>query len=180
MNERELVKRSQKGDRLAFEELIRQFYPYVSHFLLRITENETLTEDLTQDTFLKMIRNIEKFDLNSTAGFGTWLITIAKRLYIDYLRTERRIMIEDIEQAEHFWEEDFSAGIFTHMEYEEVIRAMEMLPPEQAIAIRLKYEEGMTLEKIAQQFGVPPKTIKSRIHDGKKKLQKFFSRKEKE
>lgn len=81
MNEKDLVKKSQNGDRKAFEDLIRMFYPYVSGFLLKNTNNSDLAEDLTQETFLKMVQNIEKYDLKSKAGFGTWLITIAKNCY---------------------------------------------------------------------------------------------------
>ena len=61
MGEKELVKRCQKGDKKAFEELVERFYPYVSGFLLKTTRNSILAEDLTQETFLKMIRNIEKY-----------------------------------------------------------------------------------------------------------------------
>ena len=58
MNEKALIKKCQRGDRQAFYELIRLYYDYVSGFLLKTTTDETLTEDLTQETFLKMIRNI--------------------------------------------------------------------------------------------------------------------------
>ena len=58
MGEKELVKRCQKGDKKAFEELVERFYPYVSGFLLKTTRNSILAEDLTQETFLKMIRKI--------------------------------------------------------------------------------------------------------------------------
>ncbi len=85
MNEKALIKKCQRGNRTAFDELIRLYYEYVSGFLLKITMNETLTEDLTQETFLKMIRSIEKFDTEGSAGFGTWLVTIAKNCYIDNL-----------------------------------------------------------------------------------------------
>lgn len=77
MGEKELVKRCQKGDKKAFEELVEQFYPYVSGFLLKTTRNSILAEDLTQETFLKMIRNIEKYRPEG-ASFGTWLISIAR------------------------------------------------------------------------------------------------------
>ena len=95
MNEKALIKRCQRGDRQAFEELIRLYYDYVFGFLLKATANETLTEDLTQETFLKMIRSIEKFDPNGSAGFGTWLITIAKNVYIDHLR-RNRVCLEEL------------------------------------------------------------------------------------
>lgn len=96
MNEKALIKRCRHGDREAFDELIRLYYDYVSGFLLKATENETLCEDLTQETFLKMIRSIEKFEPDGSAAFGTWLITIAKNCYIDHLR-RNRIHFEDIE-----------------------------------------------------------------------------------
>lgn len=53
MNEKEIIKRCQSGDRTAFDELIRAFYPYVTKYLLKLTHDETLTEDLTQDVFFE-------------------------------------------------------------------------------------------------------------------------------
>ena len=95
MNEKALIKKCQRGDKQAFEELIRLYYDYVSGFLLKTTMASTLSEDLTQETFLKMIRSIEKFDPGGSAAFGTWLITIAKNCYIDHLR-RNRVPLEDI------------------------------------------------------------------------------------
>ena len=177
MNEKSLIKKCQRGDRQAFDELIRMYYDYVSGFLLKTTADKTLSEDLTQETFLKMIRNIEKFDTGGSATFGTWLITIAKNCFIDHLR-RNHIRFEDIDDIQiadkHSMEED----IERKTEYERVLTAMGTLPPEQAIAIRLKYVEDMTLAQIAERFGVQPKTIKSRIHDGTVKLRKMLNLKE--
>lgn len=177
MNEKALIKKCQHGDRQAFDALIRLYYDYVSGFLLKTTANETLSEDLTQETFLKMIRNIEKFDPGSRAGFGTWLITIAKNCYIDHLR-RNRIYLEDIESLPIEEERNVAEEVEQKLRYEQVLAAMETLPPEQALAIRLKYVEDMTLAQIAQRFGVQPKTIKSRIHDGTVKLRRKLNSKE--
>lgn len=68
MNEKALIKKCQHGDRQAFEELIRLYYDYVFGFLLKTTANEQLSEDLTQDTFLKVISNIEKFNFGGSGG----------------------------------------------------------------------------------------------------------------
>lgn len=157
MNEKALIKRCQRGDRPAFDELIRLYYDYVSGFLLKTTENETLCEDLTQETFLKMIRNIERFDPGGSATFGTWLIAIAKNCYIDHLR-RNRIHLEDIESLQVEDEKNVANEVERKLQYE------------QALAIKLKYVEDMTLAQIAERFGVQPKTIKSRIHDGTVKL----------
>ncbi len=56
MNESSLVKKCQKGEKQAFEKLIRLYYPYIMKFLLKAAVSDTLAEDLTQDTFLKMVR----------------------------------------------------------------------------------------------------------------------------
>lgn len=169
MNEKALIKRCQRGDRPAFDELIRLYYDYVSGFLLKTTENETLCEDLTQETFLKMIRNIERLDPGGSATFGTWLIAIAKNCYIDHLR-RNRIHLEDIESLQVEDEKNVANEVERKLQYEQVMGAMKTLPPEQALAIKLKYVEDMTLAQIAERFGVQPKTIKSRIHDGTVKL----------
>lgn len=66
MNEKALIKKCQRGDRQAFDTLIRLYYDYVFGFLRKTTSDKALTEDLTQETFLKMIRSIEKFDPGGT------------------------------------------------------------------------------------------------------------------
>lgn len=177
MNEKALIKRCQKGEKNAFDELIRLFYPYVSGFLLKTCGDSALSEDLTQDTFLKMIRSIEKYNRDGSASFGTWLVTIAKNCYLDYLR-RNRIHFEDIEKLPIADKSDISEEICKKLQYEEALQAIESLPAEQRIAIRLKYEEQMTLAEIAERFGVPPKTIKSRIHDGTVKLRKLMNAQE--
>ena len=59
LREKALVAACQKGDKQAFNELILLFYPYVYKFLLKTCGEKNLAEDLTQETFLKMVRNIE-------------------------------------------------------------------------------------------------------------------------
>ncbi len=177
MNDKALIKRCQCGDRQAFDELIRLYYDYVSGFLFKNTADETLSEDLTQETFLKMIRNIEKFDSGGSAAFGTWLVAIAKNCYIDYLR-RNRVHLEDIDSLPLEDEGRVADEVERKLQYEKIVKAMETLPLEQALAIKLKYVEGMTLAQIAERFGVQQKTIKSRIHDGIVKLRRKLNLKE--
>ncbi len=177
MNDKALIKKCQRGDRQAFDELIRLYYDYVFGFLLKNTADEILSEDLTQETFLKMIRSIEKYDPGGSASFGTWLITIAKNCYIDHLR-RNRIHLEDIDSLPLEDERNVADEVERKLQYEQIVEAMETLPVEQALAIKLKYVEDMTLAQIAEQFGVQQKTIKSRIHDGTVKLRRMLNLKE--
>lgn len=94
VNEKELIRQCQAGEKAAFDELIRMYYPYVSKYLLKLTGDETLTEDFVQETFLKMIRTIDQFDRNGKASFATYLIAIAKNTWIDHVRRNRAVFSE--------------------------------------------------------------------------------------
>lgn len=177
MHENLIVKRCQRGEKQAFEELIRLYYDYVFRFLLKVSGNQSAAEDLTQETFLKMILSIEKFDLGGSASFGTWLIAIAKNQYIDFLR-KNHVYLQELPLHALSDAGDLAESVAQKMQYEQILQAIETLPPEQGLAIRLKYEEGMTLAQIAERFKTEPKTIKSRIHDGKVKLRKIMNRRE--
>lgn len=173
MNEVDLVRACQKGEKRAFEDLIRMYYPYVSKFLLKVTGDRRAAEDLTQETFLKMVRNINRYVPDGKAGFGTWLITIAKNGYIDSLR-KNRVRFVDIDALPLSDGSDLLDALSSKLQCNAVRAALEALPEEQGRAIRLKYEENMTLAEIAAYFNVPAKTIKSRIHEGTKKLRRMF------
>ena len=166
-----LVKRCQKGEKQAFNEVIQLYSPYVSKFLLKLTMDETLCEDLTQETFIKLIRGIDKFDVKGKAQFTTYIITIAKNCYIDYLRRNGKtiVNIDDVNVADKMQVEDL---IVNKMEVNDIIKCIDSLPPEQGQAIKMKYLEELTLKEIAEIFKTKPMTIKSRIHSGIVKLRK--------
>lgn len=71
LNANALIRKCQRGDRQAFDSLIRLYYDYVFGFLRRATGDQILAQDLTQEAFLKMIRSIETFDPGGSAAFGT-------------------------------------------------------------------------------------------------------------
>lgn len=176
MNEKEIIKRCQNGDKSAFDELIRTFYPYVTKYLLKLTHDENLTEDLTQEVFLKVIRTIEEYRTDGRASFATYVITIAKNTFIDYTRRNRTVFSE-LSESETKDGENPENIVLTSLEYGEAIKYINSLPPNQADVIRLKYIDEYTLREIESITGVPVKTVKSRIHEGTKKLRSFFDRK---
>lgn len=164
MNETKIILECQKGEKKAFEELITNYYPYVSKFLIKLTANEELSQDLVQETFLKLISNIEKFDVKGKATFSTYLIKIAKNCYLDYLKKNNKISLDvDIEKISDS----------SYME-DKIIDEIDRLPFEQAQAIKLKYLEKYSLKEIATEMGTEEKTIKSRIYEGKEKIKRKF------
>lgn len=175
MRDDKLIKRCQRGEKEAFEELIKVYHPYVYGFLLKNIEDKELTEDLTQDTFLKIIRNIDKFDIEGKANFSTYIITVARNCYIDYLRKYKNVRLNvSLEDIDYTLDENIEEVVIDRIESKEVLDKLKDLPEEQQIAIRLKYIQGLTLKEIGQVLHAEPKTIKSRIHNGIAKLRKLF------
>ena len=173
MNEKAIIKRCQNGDKAAFDELIRFFYPYVSKYLLKLTSNPDITEDLTQETFVKIIRAIDTYDISGRATFATYIITVAKNCYIDCCRKNKEIFT-DISEIDIGDSKNLEEQIVNKLEYEKIIQYINSLPPNQQQAIKLKYINELTLNEIAEITGVPSKTVKSRIHEGTKKLRNLL------
>ncbi len=175
LNDIKLIKACQKGEKNAFEELIKLYYPYVKGYLLKNTQDELLTEDLIQETFLKVIEKIECFDINKKISFGTYIISIAKNTYIDYCKKEKHtfVCIDNIPIPDNTHLEDNIINKFDIIKLEKSLRK---IPPEQAQAIRLKFFEYKSLNEIAEIQNTKAITIKSRIHDGKVKLKSLMQK----
>ncbi len=169
MNDKKLIKKCLAGDKEAFNKLISIYYPFVTKFLLKLTRDEDVTKDLTQETFLKLIYHIDKFCFKKEGTFSTYLITIAKNTYIDYIRKKKVELQEvDIQTLSNYisTEEEF----FKEENLKVLLTKIDHLPKAQREAIKLKYIEGYTLNEIARFKNTKSKTIKSRLFEGKKKL----------
>ncbi len=178
MEDKELIQRCKNGDKTAFQELIIKYHPFVFKFLVKITENEHLADDLVQDVFIKVIRNIDKFDISGKAKFSTYIITISKNSYIDYLRREKRVSLLDAANGSSLVETTapgFEEDVINKLYGRDVINKLDNLTYEQKTVIKLKYLEGLTLKEIGEKLDLESKTVKSRIHNGITKLKKLLS-----
>src|SRR6059058_3318177 len=104
---RALVERAQKGDRDALEELYLIHFDRIYSYLRVSVGNRHDAEDLTTQTFLRMLESIGRFRWQS-APFSAWLFRIAHNLAVDHFRTRRRVLVED-EVPEPSGEEESSA-----------------------------------------------------------------------
>lgn len=169
MNDYKLIKKCQKGEKEAFNELITFYYPFILKFLNKLTRNKSISEDLVQETFIKLIKNIDKFNIKGKASFSTYLVTIAKNCYIDYLRRNNKELQEiDINNMPD--KVSIENDYFRAENYDFILEKINDLPFVQKEAIKLKYLEGYTLDEIAKVQKVESKTIKSRLFEAKKKL----------
>lgn len=172
MNDK-LIKKCQNGDKKAFDELIRFYYPFVLKFIIKLTCNKDITQDLVQETFVKLIQNIDHFKIRGKASLNTYLITIAKNTYIDYLRKNNK-ELQEINMDIIPDEKDFESNYLKKENYNLLLKKIDKLPLAQKEAIKLKYLEGYTINEIAKIQKVEKKTIKSRLFEARRKLKEYL------
>lgn len=136
----------------------------------RLLGNRSLSEEATQQTFLKAWQTSTRFD--PSRELGPWLATIARRVAIDLSRSEARRSASPLDAVtpEHPALVSMPAPIETASDAWEVRRAVSALPAEDQQVVRLQHFEGLTHAEIAQRLRVPVGTVKSRSFRAHKRL----------
>ncbi|HLN64590.1 MAG TPA: RNA polymerase sigma factor SigY [Symbiobacteriaceae bacterium] len=160
----DLIAKAQRGDQVALARLLQANYLAVKKYLVTVSFNRTLAEDLTQETMIRAISRIGQY--SGRAKFTTWLISIATNLYMDHLRHQQR---------ERRLEEELAfdpppGGL--EPEWAEAMERLQALPRDVALPVVLKHYYGYTYEEIAEWMGIPEGTVKSRIFNGVRALRK--------
>lgn len=159
------VARAQKGDQVALARLLQENYLPVKKYLITVTHDRTLSEDLTQDTMIRAIQRIGQFSGKSKVS--TWMISIATNLYMDWLRRNKR---ERRLQEESLFDDRPADG--PEPEWMDVMDRLHALPRDVAMPLVLKHYYGYTYEEIAGWMGIPEGTVKSRIFNAARALRK--------
>ncbi|WP_244520522.1 RNA polymerase sigma factor SigY [Fictibacillus solisalsi] len=159
-----MIKQAKKGDHHALSLLLQQNYSILFHYLLKITTNRSVTEDLVQETMLKCIQKIGMYE--EKAKFSSWLISIASHLYMDQIRKQRteKKYNEKFKQARGLkWK-----AMTSNEEWSELLDALCVLNEETRIPLILKHYYGYTYDEIGRMLKIPAGTAKSRVHNGLK------------
>jgi RNA polymerase sigma-70 factor (ECF subfamily) len=169
---RELVARGQQGDRDALEELYLIHFDRIYSYLHVSVGNRHDAEDLTTQTFLKMLEKIGTFKWQS-APFSAWLFRIAHNLAMDHFRARRRWQPEE-EVPEQPGEEEPSAEL-TAMQTigrESMLKLIDRLSPEQQQVLTLKFVFNLPNAEVAAILDKTEGAIKSLQHRALVSLQK--------
>ncbi len=163
-----LVEKAQAGNRHALDQLLKEAYPYVLGYLVKMSHDQELAKDLTQEAMVKAIVNIRKF--RGESKFSSWLITIAANLYRDSLRRKTPVSqhIEGFEGPNCL---DMAGGntsvegqVLQKEMHKDLQGAMKKLPQAQRQAFVLKHMMGYSYEQIAKISNCPLGTVRSRLH----------------
>ncbi len=159
----------------AFEQLYNDYAPMLFGIILRIVDNQADAENLLQDCFVKIWMNIAQFDPQK-GWLATWMINIARNCAIDFMRSGYFSLRRKIH-----WEDPLVSGesrLVTRSLNEETIglrQLLEKLPPACREVIEWMYFDGMSQSEIADTFGIPLGTVKTRTRAALKALRTIFN-----
>lgn len=159
MDEKELLEKAKMGNKSALNTLLQLNYKILFGFVIKMTGDEILAEDITQDALLKSALNIKKFKEN--CKFSTWLIQISVNIYKDTIKKNKFLEFQEQIIPSHNNNPEDRALI--NLEYEAAIKELKELPYKQRTAFILKHYYGYSLEEISLIMDCPKGTVKSRI-----------------
>jgi RNA polymerase sigma-70 factor (ECF subfamily) len=158
----------QRGDRDAFGSLLARYQNRLFRYLLRWVHETAAAEDLFQQTWMRVIRNIHCFD--PKRNFDAWLFALARNIVIDHLRRSRSVSLEEPIGDDLPLSDVISTKAPGPLEQmlrseraELVVKALESQPPVYREILSLRFEEEMKLEEIAEVLDIPLGTVKSRL-----------------
>ena len=158
-----LMEVASKQDKSAFSELFLHFAPRVKSYMMKMGSDETMAEELAQQTLLQIWRKARLFDPTKAAA-STWIFRIARNLRIDNLRKEKFFLVDDFDFAGVPDDKENQEDLICQEETASIVRnAMSELSVDQAAALRLSFYDGLSHADIATQLGLPLGTVKSRI-----------------
>lgn len=170
------------ADRAEFAEHAMQFAPQLYSAALRMTRNQADAEDLMQETYLRAYRGYVGFEEGT--NLRAWLFRILTNTYINSYRARQRrpqeAELADVEDLYLYKQiagidtasrsaEDTLMDLFTD---DEVKKALEGLPESFRLPVLLADVEGFSYREIAEMLDIPEGTVMSRLHRGRKAMQK--------
>jgi RNA polymerase sigma-70 factor (ECF subfamily) len=184
LTDQQVVDLARTGREPAFRELVRRYQRPVFSLIYRLVRDREKAEDLAQDTFIKVLNAIERYD--PTYKFSSWIFKIAHNTALDQLRRKEPETLS-LEGSPHArTDAEIEASTITPESGDEnpeqyaasrelggvIERAIARLRPEYRTAILLCHVEGRPYEEIAEVMGVPLGTVKTYIHRARNELKR--------
>ena len=184
MQDELLIRRAQRGDADAFEQLLLEHQKNVYNLCYRMAGNPDDAMDLSQETFLRAWRCLDQYQFAS--AFSTWLYRLCSNICIDFLRRRRRqqtvpLTFEDADgEAQTYAVPDAQPlpeeQVELKLTRETLAAAMAQLLPEHRAVLQLRVVNEMSYEQIADVLDIQIGTVKSRLSRARNQLKKILER----
>ena len=183
----EIIEQARRGDPLAWEKLVVRYSKRIYNLCYRFVERTDQAEDLTQDIFVKVFRNLNHYRAES-GSFVTWLMSVSRNLLIDHYRQSKDERTTISASAAN---EEEQPGLLENLatnapspeaeldRLEKVAslrKCLNRLSPELREAVILRDLEELSYQEIGTVLGIPDGTVKSRINRGRVELAKSLQK----
>ena len=184
LSDKDVIRHAREGRESAFRELIKRYERPVFSIIYRMVHDRELSEDLAQDTFIKVLNALDRY--NPEYKFSSWIFKIAHNTTIDHIRKKEPETLS-LEGSPHArTQEQAKATSFTAVDTaedpehythsqelgSEIENAIQELRPAYREAILLWHVEGRPYDEIAEIMDLPLGTVKTYIHRGRNELRK--------
>ena len=170
--DRELLTRITEGDRAAFDVLYADYHRRLSRFLLRITSEYPLVEEIINDTMYVVWTQADRF--RSSSKVSTWIMGIAFRTAKNHLRGLARAHRREDTAAQITAISNEGQTPDPYAQSQWLSQALATLPLEQRLTLEMAYYLGHSCAEIAAICDCPVNTVKTRLHAGRLKLKKIL------
>lgn len=169
-----LLLRAQRGEPGAFELFYERFHEGIFRFLYYRLGNQQAAEDLTSETFLRLIKALPDYRAMGLPP-GAWAYQVARNLAVDYFRKERvrsEVMLEDQLLA---GDDDPPAETEKRLTHVELLTALKQLGEDQREVIVMRFVSGLPLSETAQAMNRSEDAVKGLQHRALMTLRRFFT-----
>lgn len=161
MNDFFLIKKIKQGDRDALDTLIEKYYPSIHAYVFRIMQGDDRCNDITQEVFVRFIKNLATFQGGSKVN--RYLFIIAKNCCRDVFRELKEEDLADYENTLASHVPSPHEAMMQHIKQHQMETCIQTLPLQMQECLYLRYYENYKLKEIAQITGVNINTVKSRL-----------------
>jgi RNA polymerase sigma-70 factor (ECF subfamily) len=187
VDDAELIRQAQRGDRVAFEALVRQYDQAVLRLALHLTGSEQDAQDVYQEAFLKAYRHVGNFRFE--CSFYTWIYRIVTNLCLDHLRRKKTRredapVITDASGEEYSLLDQVADDRSGADPERDLMRrelggkinaALEKLTPRERMVFELKHYQGLKLRTIGEMLNTTEETAKNTLFRATQKLRGTLS-----
>jgi RNA polymerase sigma-70 factor (ECF subfamily) len=185
LDDRELVREAQVGNRAAFEELVHRYDRDVLRLALNLMKRPEDARDVYQEAFLKVYRNLHRFRFE--CSFYTWLYRIVTNVCLDHLRRRQARPEDQSPETNHGHGEEGITDFFERQREQRptldpertmfgleikarIAVAMQRLSPRERIVFEMKHYQGLKLRAIGDALGTTEETVKNSLFRATRKL----------
>jgi RNA polymerase sigma-70 factor, ECF subfamily len=169
-----ILRKAQRGDERAFAVILRMYQTPVYNYVMRLSGDKSLAEDLTQEVFLRVFQGLPRF--SGHCKFTTWMFQVTKNRVLDELRSRDRrplavVTIDDVPPIEVL-DPPAERGATI----DALWRAIEGLPVDLKMALLLRDVVGLSYNEIADALEITLATVKWRIFKAREDVQLVLAR----